>query len=154
MTIVIDYDGTLTNESIGDLVDELGLGSSDYKKMNELIEKFTPKKGVGIIEAASISPMIVTGRQESLRKASENWLREHQIPFEDMIMVPDGYYGGAFDWNLYVQFKISAIKGQSPRFVLDDSKSLVTILNNHNIPAFHVGEDFEQAFIEAWEMTE
>jgi hypothetical protein len=151
--IIIDMDGTLSNETIGDIIDSRDLAADDYEPVREALAQFTPRKGVDIINSYGVKPIIITGRQESLRAATEVWLHSYKIPFKKLIMIPDGYYGNKFDWNKYVDYKVKAHQQYDVRFSIDDSEGVVTVLKKHGIPAFLVGDDFEETFMEAWNET-
>lgn len=148
--IILDLDGTLSNESIGDVIDNNNLGPEEYDRMIPHILKFTPKRGVTLLKEAGINPIIITGRQEGLREATEAWLKKYDILYKKLVMVPNGYYGGVFDWNKYVEYKIKAHKKFNVEFSIDDHESLVTILREYGVPAFHVRDNFAKAFVNAW----
>jgi len=152
-TIIIDFDETLTNESFAKSLRKEGMDINDHDKVKDVVSKFTPKKGVEILKLNEIDPVIVTGRQEALRDVSTIWLYTHDIPFKELIMIPNGYYGKEFDWDKYVKYKIWAHKRYDVRFSIDDNEKLVTILKDRGVPIFLVGDDFAKTFREAWEAT-
>ncbi len=152
--IIIDFDGTLANESFGDIVRKDGIPASDHTRIKDIVSKFTPKKGVDILKELRIEPIIITGRQEALRDVSTVWLHSNGIPFQEMVMMPNNSYGDTFDWNTYVEYKIAAHRQYDVRFSLDDNKSLVTILNKVGIPTYLVEDDFAETFKKAWVETE
>jgi len=149
MDIIVDYDGTLTNESFGDILEKEEISVNDHTKIKDFVSKFTPKKGVDILERLEVEPVIITGRQEALRDVSTVWLHANGVPFKEMIMMPNGSYGDTFDWNTYVEYKIAAHRQYDVQFSLDDNESLVTILNKVGIRAFLVEDDFAEAFRKA-----
>jgi len=149
MTFAIDFDGTLTNECMGKIIDEKGIGPEDYERLKDEVSSFTPKKGVEVLKKYNLQPIIITGRQESLRDISELWLFNNKIPYKELVMIPDGYYNGKFDFNKYADFKIEEHLKRDIKFSLDDNKSIVTILRQHDIPTFLVEDDFEKALITA-----
>ncbi len=151
--IIVDFDGTLTNESFGDIAGKTNININDHTKIKDIISKFTPKKGVDILKKFGIKPVVITGRQEALRDASTVWLYANDIPFKEMIMMPTGSYEDTFDWNTYVEYKIAAHRQYDIRFSLEDIKSLVTILNEVGIPTYLVEDDFGAVFEKAWEET-
>jgi hypothetical protein len=148
--IILDLDGTLSNESIGDFIEDTGLASDDYEKMKSAIAEFTPKHGVDILSRGGFEPIIVTGRHESLRAVTEVWLHSYNIPFKELIMMPDGSYGNKFDWDKYVDYKVKTHAQYDVWFTLDDNKGIVTVLQNHGYNAYLVGDDFGEVFMEAW----
>jgi hypothetical protein len=147
MTFVCDFDGTLTVQSIGDIIDEKNIEWNDYARMKDEMVSFTPKKGIGILAEFNLKPLIITGRQESLRDVSELWLFNNKVPYTKLIMVPDGYYGGKFNFNKYVDFKVEEHLKVNPRFSIDDNKRIVTVLKQYDIPAFLVEDNFEETLI-------
>ncbi len=144
---IIDFDETITNEGIGELVDKYGM-TEEVKKMSLT---FTPKKGIEMIRQLGLKPIIITGRQEYFRDVTEQWLHEHYIPYSKLIMLPSGYYGkpGEFDWNKYVNFKIKEIEKIKPLFVLDDVAYVTSALNKRGIPSYLVKNDFGVVLIKA-----
>jgi uncharacterized HAD superfamily protein len=152
MNFASDLDGTLTNESIGDYIDNKDIKDPEViKGAKQMASRFTPKKGVDVLSKKKLSPVIITGREEYLRHVTEIWLYTHNIPFKELIMVPLGYYGKAFDWNKYVNFKIVEHKKRRIDFALEDKQAIVTILNGVGIPTFRVTDDFEKTLNTAME---
>jgi len=146
MVIMIDFDGTLTVENIGDIIDEKGLKWNDYASMKDEISKFTPKKGIDILKKYNIKPVITTGRQEPLRDVSELWLFNNNVSYSELVMISPTAYTDKFDWDKYVDFKVEEHLKRDVDFSLDDNKRLVSILRQHDIPAFVVENDFEETF--------
>ncbi len=146
MTFVVDFDGTLTNECMGKIIEEKNIGPEDYDRLIKEVSTFTPKKGVEVLARYNLQPIIITGRAESLRSISETWLSNNKIPYKKLIMMSDGIYNGVFNFNKYADFKIEEHLKVNPRFSLDDSKSIITILKQYDIPTFLVEDDFEKAF--------
>jgi len=135
--IIVDFDGTLTNEKYGE-------GPGD-------VSKFTPKKGVDVLRKYEVSPVIVTGRSQDLRGVSEEWLVKYNIPFKLLVMMPDYE---VFEWQRYLDYKVGVHRQFDVRFSLDDKKSVVTVLRNADIEAFLVTDNFADSFIEAWMRTD
>ncbi len=147
--IILDLDGTLSNESFGDLAD---ISHPDEIKVE--VSKFTPKKGVDILKNAGIKPIIITGRQEYLRDVTTVWLHSYGIPVKKLVMAPDRSYGDEFSWEKYLNYKVKAHEQYDVRFSIDNNAGLITVLKKHGIAAYLVGDDFEQTFIKAWQETE
>jgi hypothetical protein len=146
MVFTIDFDGTLTVESIGDIIDLKKIKRDDYTQMKNEIASFTPKRGIEVLAKYNLRPIIITGRFESLRDVSELWLYNNKVPYSELIMTPDNYFKGEFDWGKYIEFKVEEHLKIMPRFSLDDNKGVITALKQYDIPAFLVEDDFEKIF--------
>lgn len=144
MNFASDMDGTLTNQNIGDYINA---GVTDKEYLKDIASKFTPKKGVDILTKTGLAPIIITGRKEDLRDVTVKWLRSHNIPFSELIMMPDST--AKFSWSKYLNFKIVEHKKHNVRFALDDKLSVINSLKSVGIPAFQVKDNFASALIRA-----
>ncbi len=135
----IDIDGTLTNESPFSVSD-----SED--KLREIILKSSPKKNLNIIKNRDLQIYLITGRQEKYRNVTIKWLQEHEIYFDELIMIPNGSYNGGFNEKIYLDFKLNSYLKHRIHFALDDDPKVVKLLNIYNIKAVQVNGDLREAF--------
>ena len=142
-----DFDGTITNQNIGDYIGDDPF--ADLKRVKQITLGFTPKKGVDVLSRLNLRPIIITGRHEVLRNMTEQWLRMYNIPYSELVMMTFK----KFDRNEYIKFKIIEHKRRPIKFALEDKASLVTIMNGTGIPTFQVTDDFEKTLLEAMEKT-
>ena len=147
MIFASDLDGTLTNQNIGDYMKTNPV--RDKERIKKIALGFTPKKGIDILSKMKLSPVIITGRAEFMRGVTEQWLRMYNIPFRELVMMPDG----VFDWNKYINYKIIEHKKRPVKFALEDKQSVATILKGVGIPTFLVTDDFEKTLLKAIEET-
>lgn len=145
MMFSTDLDGTLTNQNIGDYIGDDPL--ANLKRAKKIVFEFTPKKGVDVLYRMNLKPVIITGRHEVMRGVTEQWLRMYNVPYSELVMMSFK----KFDWNEYVKFKIIEHKKRPIKFALEDTQSLVTILNGVGIPTFKVTDNFEKTLLEALE---
>lgn len=147
MMFATDMDGTLTNQNIGDYIGDDPLANLKFQKKTAL--GFTPKKGVDVLSGMGLKPIIITGRHEVMRGVTEQWLRMHNIPYSELVMMRFK----KFDWNEYINYKIIEHRKRLIRFALEDKQSIVTILNSVGVPTFKVTDNFEETLMEAMEKT-
>ena len=144
--IGIDVDGTLTREIIGK--DILSLGSSEAEKA---MLKCSPKKGIDILFDDRLSEnyniYIITGRQEAFRCATVEWLDMYGIPYEELLMFPDGFYAtNGYSIPKYVNLKLDIHIKKNIRLALDDKEEVIKVFNDSGIYACKVQDDFREAF--------
>lgn len=140
-----DYDGTLTNQNIGDYIGDDPL--ANLKQVKKITLGFTPKKGIDVLFRMGLKPIIITGRHEVMRDVTEQWLRMYNVPYSELVMMSFK----KFDWNEYVRFKIVEHKKRPIKFALEDKQFIATILNGVGVPTFLVTDDFEKTLKEAME---
>jgi len=138
----IDIDKTLTNESIF-MTETL---NSNQNILNNIIEKSTVKPGVDILKNKDLDIILVTGRQEKCREATLKWLYKNNIPFNQLFMVPNGYYGKLFDQKLYEQFKLNICIENKIHFVLEDDLNVLKYLKRYGFSVQKVNHRFDTAF--------
>jgi len=141
MNFTSDLDGTLSNEQIADIIDRW----DDYESQSKELLKFTPKKGVEVLSEYNLSPIIITGRREGLRNATELWLHQNHIPFKELVMMPNE----PFEWGNYIRFKLDEHRKRDIKFALEDNKLVATVLNNDALPTFLVEDDFSKTLAQA-----
>lgn len=129
--IVLDYDGTLTNEDIGASIKKDP--NQTREEINAQIMKFTPKSGLDVLISLDAEFYIVTGRREHMRVSSERWLEKHKVPYKEMIMLPDTYYKSGFDWEAYNKYKVSEIVALGPDIALEDRAYTAHLLEDAGV---------------------
>lgn len=137
----IDLDGTLTDSLPFDY-------NKYYNRLDELIEsaKFIPvKNGVEVISEMELDITIITGRGNSFRKVTNDWLIRNGICFRELVMIED-YENNKFNNEVYLDFKLKAYLSRKINFCLDDDEEVVNMLNNYGIKAVKVDGDFREAF--------
>ena len=93
--IVFDLDGTLS--IVGDRVKYLQQNPKDWNAFYEACDEDKPNEPVCKIYKSlaptykeAVGMIILTGRRESAREKTEDWLEYEGIHFDELIMRPDG----------------------------------------------------------------
>ena len=146
INIGIDVDGTLTREIVGRAILELG-----HSEAEKAILNCSPKKGIDILFDDRLSEKyniyVITGRQEEFRSATAEWLDTYGIPYDKLIMFPDGFYtANGFSILKYVDLKLDIHIKKDIRLALDDKEEVIKVFNDSGICACKVEEDFREAF--------
>ena len=144
--IGIDVDGTLTREIVGRNI--LGLGYSEAAKA---MLSCSPKNGIDILLDNTLQGnyniYIITGRQEAYRCATVEWLNMYGIPYEELVMFPNGFYAtNGYSIPKYVDLKLEIHIQKDIRLALDDKEEVINALNNSGIFACQVTDNFKEAF--------
>lgn len=146
MSIALDLDGTITKEDVGALPQDW---FDDHEYINRFLKKCTLKPGIEVLEEYEIVPIIITGRIESRRQLTIDWLNKHDIKFKALIMCPDNYYleDGQikFTWEKYAQLKLMQHRNHDITMAFDDKLCAVETLNQHGILSFLVKDDLREA---------
>lgn len=152
MIIAMDLDGTLTNEDVGSLP-QATYNDKDY--INLFLENCTPANGIEVLDDYGIVPLIITGRDNSRRELTTQWLNNHGIKFKALIMAPHNYYleNGQieFTWEKYSQLKLNQHRNHDIDMAFDDKLCAVKILNEHGILTFLVQNNLRSVVENAME---
>ena len=135
----VDMDNTLTDSP--PLIFEVD-------NLEALVEsvRFVPvKKGVDVISTLDLDITIITGRGESFRKVTIEWLVNNNIEFRELVMIGD-YKDNKFNMGLYLEHKLNAYLSRGIHFALDDDDYVVNMLNCFGVRACKVDGDFRDAF--------
>lgn len=138
----IDIDETITNESVFKNKDLF----STQEVLDKSIKECTIKPGADILKDKDLNIILITGRPEKCREATIKWLRENDIPFNQLIMVPDGYYNPKFSQELYEAFKLKACIENKVHFVFDDNQNVLKFLKKYGFSVQKVNRRFDTAF--------
>ena len=147
INIGIDVDGTLTREIVGKDILELGPSEAEKAMLN-----CSPKKGIDILFDDTLLGdnchiYIITGRQESYRCVTAEWLNMYGIPYDKLIMFPDGFYTtNGYSILKYVNLKLDIHIKKDVRLALDDKEEVIKVFNDSGICACKVEDDFREAF--------
>jgi hypothetical protein len=142
MNLAVDLDETISNES-----PHAFLQLTDREEIYKSCRACTVKSGVEVLHEANLRPLVITGRRESLREITQEFLDINDIPHRGLIMVPESTYPNGFTWQEYYDFKIKAHIDHKITMALDDNPTVVRMLNDIGITAKVVDKDFRSAFI-------
>ena len=87
INIGIDVDGTLTKGKINQ--DVMALSQS---KVEKIMLDLAPKDGIDILFESNHNKLLITGRPETYRVVTVDWLEMYGIPNNELIMFPNDYY--------------------------------------------------------------
>lgn len=147
INVGIDVDGTLTKEVVGREI--LELGSSEVEKA---MLGCTPQNGIDILFDGTLlgddyNIYIITGRQEEYRYVTAEWLNMYGVPYDELIMFPNGFYKlNGYSIPKYIDMKIDIHIQKNIHCSLDDNGRVINALNNHGIYACQVTDNFKDAF--------
>ena len=146
INIGIDVDGTLTKEVVGRAVLELG-----HSEAEKAMLECSPKNGIDILFDDRLTEnyniYVITGRQEAFRSATTEWLEMYGIPYDELIMFPDGFYAtNGYSMPIYVDLKLDIHIKRDIRLALDDKDEVIKVFNDSGIYACKVEDDFREAF--------
>lgn len=101
--VIVDIDGTIAdgNHRLHHLQKE----PRDWEAFYEEVHMDEPHHDViGMVNALAEQYMIVllTGRREETREATETWLHEHEVSFHALIMRPEGNRVDDHIWKIQV----------------------------------------------------
>ena len=134
-TILFDIDGTLAD--LNGREKFLKQENPDWKNFNAKIEEDVPNTPVvelyrTLYESGKFEIILVSGRQERLRKVTETWLAWHEIPFDTLLMRPDADQRPD---SAVKQDILNALKAQGKEilFCVDDRQSVVDMWRANGI---------------------
>lgn len=138
-TVIFDIDGTLT--LVGDRVQYLLRSPKNWDEFYERCGEDQPNEAVcdvyRMIHACGTGPdmILLTGRRESVRKQTEEWLQRHGIHgYKHLIMRPDG------DKRHDTEVKPEMLQKLNihPDLVFEDRASMVAFWRGRGVPCFQV----------------
>lgn len=140
--IVVDFDNTLSD----DLHRREHIDANDWDKYHGRLGEDRPHKDVADtlhIMSGTVSIIILTARPERYRKHSTDWLFEHEIPFDYLLMREDG------DDTDSAILKITQLERffdskemvlKKVLFALEDRDKVVKAFREYGIPTWQVRE--------------
>ena len=142
--IIVDMDATLcfnTNgrEFYGPGADEKMIDDIPNVPIVELVKHYKEAPYGSNPYNYDKNIIILTGRSESARTSTEIWLKKYKIPYDKLLMRPDGNYikGDEFKKSLYEQ----EIKDKYyVDFVLEDSQKVVKMYRNLGLTVLQPNE--------------
>ena len=96
----------------------------NYLNTGNKLEK--TKKFINHLKNNNCNIYIITGRNENKREVTENWLKKHNICYDNII----------FD----DKYKLETCKNLKINYFFDDSLKVVKLLNVNNIKAYLIDE--------------
>ena len=125
--IMVDIDGTLAHMT--------GRSPYDYSKVHE----DELDQVIASITKHYKHVIIMSGRPESSREATEKWLRKHDVRFEALFMRPtdDKREDSIVKWELYQE---NVAPTYNIEFVLDDRNRVVKMWREHGLNCLQVAE--------------
>lgn len=125
--IMVDIDGTLAHM--------VGRSPYDYSKVHE----DTLDEVIASITRHYKHVVVMSGRPEDCREATENWLRKHDIRFDALFMRKSGDKrpDNEIKWELYQEHVEPNYKID---FVLDDRNRVVKMWRENGLKCLQVAE--------------
>ncbi len=145
--IGIDVDGTLTKEVIGKEMTSLAPSI-----IRRAMLDCSPKNGIDILFENSHNHYIITGRMESFRDVTIEWLDMYGIPYKELIMFPNDFYINGHSLPKYIKLKIDIHIKKDVWIALDDNDEVIKSFNNSGISACQVTDNFRDAFEKVLDM--
>jgi FMN phosphatase YigB (HAD superfamily) len=138
--IIVDIDGT-----IADVHHRLhhieGRGRKNWKRFFEAMDRDTPIANVidRVRELASDSEIVMlTGRPEQYRERTAAWLERYDVPFDRLLMRPDGDHRS--DFVTKEELLATLPKGQV-RLAIDDRAPVCEMYRRHGIEVWEISAD-------------
>ncbi len=141
-TVLFDIDGTLAD--IQHRRHFVSGDKSDWKSFNSRMGDDTPNWPVVSLyqtlwESQKYNLILISGRREESRKATETWLIWNSIPFDRLLMRPLG------DFRSDVEVKQDILnqlldEGLEISFVVDDRDSVVEMWRSNGITCLQCAE--------------
>lgn len=151
INIGIDVDGTLTNEVIGREMMSLNPSIIERAMLD-----CSPKNGIDILFEKfenNYNYYIITGRQDTFRDVTTEWLDMYGIPYKELIMFPNDFYNiNGYSIPKYVNLKIDIHIKKDIWIALDDNEHVIKGFNNSGISACQVTDNFRNAFEKVLEL--
>ena len=147
INVAIDVDGTLTKEVVGRDILELS-----FPEVEKAMISCSPKNGIDILLDSTLlgdndNIYIITGRQEAYRCVTAEWLNMYGVPYDELIMFPNGFYKlNGYSIPKYIDLKIDIHIQKNIHCSLDDNDRVINALKNHGIYACQVTDNFKDAF--------
>ena len=149
ISIGIDVDGTLTEDKI-----DRDMFSLDSREVDKRMSKLSPKKGIDVLFDSGLNIHIITGRQETFRYATADWLDMYGIPYKDITLFPDDFYRkNGYNVPVYASLKLDIHIRKNIHMSLDDNEHVVNTLNKFGIVTCKVDNDFRDAFERVLELN-
>lgn len=139
-TVVFDIDGTLS--IVGERSKLLELAKKDwdgfYARCGEDLPNWPAIETYRAIHATGCGPKMVllTGRRESVRTITEEWLHRYGVFGYTLLMRPDG----DFRHDTIVKPELLQRNGIRPDLVFEDRTCMVEYWRSINIPCFQVAQ--------------
>jgi len=134
---VIDLDGSISNNSHRE-----NLIEGENKKWREYLQKASEDDAneeiLNFVQKLAEEQRIVilTCRSDEVKKETINWLNEHEVPFDDLIMLPEGR------WELsdskFKRDKLEEI--ENPVIAIDDKKENCEMFRQEGLEVYTVKE--------------
>lgn len=136
--IVFDLDGTLA------LVDHrthhIRGKEKDWKAFYEACDQDEPYEAVLAVARALVlngyKLWIVSGREDSVRRKTADWLQRHHIAYDQLLMRPTGDYTA--DHDLKKRWLESTLPRDRILCVYEDRDNVVKMWRDAGIPCFQV----------------
>jgi len=134
---VIDLDGSISDNSHRE-----NLIEGENKKWREYLQKASEDDAneeiLNFVQKLAEEQRIVilTCRSDEVKKETINWLNEHEVPFDDLIMLPEGR------WELsdskFKRDKLEEI--ENPVIAIDDKKENCEMFRQEGLEVYTVKE--------------
>ncbi|HJD19684.1 MAG TPA: hypothetical protein IAB21_04425 [Candidatus Avelusimicrobium excrementipullorum] len=134
-TILFDIDGTLAD--LNGREEFLKQEPPDWKNFNAKMEEDIPNTPVvelyrTLYESRKFEIILVSGRQERFRKATETWLTWHEIPFKTLLMRADNDQRPDREVKQDILNSLKT-QGKDILFTVDDRQSVVDMWRANGI---------------------
>lgn len=134
---MIDLDGSISDNSHRE-----NLIEGENKKWREYLQKASEDDAneeiLNFVQKLAEEQRIVilTCRSDEVKKETINWLNEHEVPFDDLIMLPEGR------WELsdskFKRDKLEEI--ENPVIAIDDKKENCEMFRQEGLEVYTVKE--------------
>jgi hypothetical protein len=142
--VIVDIDGT-----IADVHHRLhhieGRGRKNWKRFFEEMDRDTPIPAViaKVRELAADSEIVMlTGRPERYRARTVAWLERHEVPFDRLLMRPDGDRRSDF---VTKEELLGELEGRAVSLAIDDRAPVCEMYRRHGLDVWEIAADASAA---------
>jgi len=132
--LIFDMDGCLCHN---DFPPNFNIKDISVQEARQICQHSVPyQKAVQILGILYLSfkIIILTGREDFLRRVTVDWLKKHKFAYHKLITMKHGWT--VFDE--YVNYKIENIKRIRPILVVDDFQPVLDTVNNMGISTYRI----------------
>lgn len=144
--VIIDIDGVIADSNwrvqflpsryLDSFEDDRHPDWDEYQSKSALDEPiYHIKRLLDVISTTDVDIFLLTARPEKWRNITEDWLHEHYIQYDTLIMKDNNSSSQASEYKLEICRHLK--KDHEIIFVLDDFDDVIKSLRLENFPAFH-----------------
>lgn len=132
--VAFDFDNTITQTPPSEIH-----VTEDINQLKINFSKALPRDGIFNINKLPFIPLIITGRTETFRDVTQEWLTKNTIwNYRDIIMLHDAFYSNGYNHEDYVDWKVQTFIDHNVNIVVDDVPEIIDLCEENGITSFLV----------------